>query len=407
MNPGQITAFSGINNRLPKDRLDAQKGPAFVHDAENVDLNAAGRFQRRAGYQRVLAGESCRCLWTGDGSLALFAQGAELHRFDGSGSTLVAELASNVAHVAYAATPLGVAWSDGFTLNLLRDGVSAPIAPSLPNPLPTAAAAAGGGLRAGIYGVCFATRLPSGQRSPMSLPAYVQVEEGGHIEISSTGHVLPVEYFVTTVNGEVFYRAGIVAVGATGAQLFVAQSDGQPIVHQVMGPLPPGSILAHHFGRLLSASGPVVSYSLPYEMGVHRPASDYLPLPGNVALLASVEAGLFVATDDETWFLPGGDISASNMVSRAPFGAVRGTLATVPNSNDLMWFSPRGAVRAMQDGSIRLMQDQHMAFGPSQSGASLFREDQGMRTLITALSGSKPSGGAVVGGYIEATVVAL
>lgn len=407
MKPGQITSFAGINNRLPKDRLDAQKGPAFVHDAVNVDLNPAARFQRRPGFQLALAGSNCRCLWEQGGDAALYADGAELRRFNGQTSELVAPLASSLAQVAYAETPQGVAWSDGFSVNLIRQGVSAPVVPALPNPMPVPSAAAGGGLSAGIYGVCFATRAASGQRSPLSLPTYLQVGQGGAIDITAAGHTQAIDYFVTTVNGEVFYRAGTIAVGEAGAQISMARSDGEPIVHQVTAPLPPGQVLEHHNGRLLSAQGSLISYSLPYQLGVYRPATDFLPLPGPCALMVSVTGGLFVATDETTWFLPGGEISASSMVKVAPFGAVRGTRTAVPNSTDVMWFSPRGAVRGAQDGSIRLLQDRHMAFGPSQSGATVIREENGMRTFIAALSGSKPTGGAVVGSYMDAKVVVL
>lgn len=407
MKTGQITAFAGINNRLPKDRLDGQRGPAFVHDAVNVDIDPAGRFLRRRGYARVVEASHCRSLFGAANGLGYYAAGTELRSFDGESSIVVGTLASIAANVAYAETPLGLAWSDGVSLNLVVGNASQPVAPRLPNPMPTVSGGAGAGLPAGTYGVCFASRNAAGQRSPLSAARYVTVPEDGLITIDVAGHSTPIDYFVTAANGEVFYRAGTIAVNEVRTHVALPQANGEAIAFEVQAPLPAGSILACHKGRLISAVGSVLSLSLPFQYGVYRPGVDFLPLTGDATLVASVEGGLFVATAKGTWFLPGGDLRAANMAQVAPYGAVPGTLTEIPNSKDLMWFSPRGAVRAGQDGSIELLQDDKLAFEPSPFGAAFFREENGMRSFIAALSGSKPTGGAVVGSYMDAEVISI
>lgn len=405
MTTGNITAFRGINNRLPKDRLDGQKGPPFVHDAVNVDLNTAGQFQRRPGYSRVVDATNCRSMHEADDGTALYAAGTELLSFDGSSSVVIADLSSAYVDVAYAKTPIGMAWSDGSTLNLIQAGVSRLMAPAMPNPTPSAAGAAGGSLPGGTYGVMFCTRTEDGQRSPMSLPQYVAVPEGGSITISAIAHAQAIEVLMTATDGEVFYRAGSIEPGDTSVVIPIQITSGEPVIYMVKALLPAGGILAIHKGRLISVVGAMMFHSMPFEFGIYRPAVDFTPFPDAITMVASVESGVFVATATKTWFMPGGDIGVSSMVARAPFGAIPGTLSKIPDSEDVMWFSPRGPIRGLQDGSIELLQDGQIAYEESASGASMFREENGLRTFIAALSGSTPTGSAVMGSYMDAEVI--
>lgn len=407
MKPFPINGFSGINNRAPTDRLPKDEaGRSAVADAVNVDLTEVGTFQRRPGSERVITGSNVRSL-TSSGGYGYYAAGSNLYRFDGvAPSESIATLASPFANVCYAETPSGLAWSDGFTLNLLRSGVTARLVPSMPNPAPIAVGQSGGSLREGMYAVCFATVLASGLRSALTEPAFVQVPENGRIRLTMASLLATVDVFVTAPDGDIFYRDRTLPIGTTLQDLSVITSSGEPVVHEVTASLPPADILAYSNGRLLSAQGQFVRYSLPYSLGLYKPGSGYIPFPDVVTLVAAVEGGVYMATAKKTWFFPGGDLSKSNMVEVAPYGATPGTLATIPNSQDVTWFSQRGPVRAGIDGSISLLQDKQIAFAPADSGASIYRETNGLRTLITALSGSSPgSGTAAFGCYMTARSV--
>jgi len=123
--------------------------------------------------------------------------------------------------------------------------------------------------------------------------------------------------------------------------------------------------------------------------------------------VASVEGGAYIATLSETWWFPGGDISKADAVRLLPYGAVRGTLSKMPNSTDLMWFTPRGPVRATQGGEVVALQDQQIAFPEADAGASIWRESNGLRQLISAITSNprSPPGAAVAGTYMEAEVI--
>lgn len=407
MKPYPIPGFTGINNRMPNDRLPGdESGRRAVHDAVNVDLTEAGTFQRRPGSALVVAGANVRSL-TSHGGYAYYASGDVLYRYSASTSPQsVATLASPHTGVCYTPTPSGLVWSDGYTVNLIANGASSRLAVPKPNPIPTATAQAGGGLRVGVYAVSFAAVTALQQRSALTDPVFVVVPEGGRIRLDMAALPSAIDVFVTAPDGDVFYRDRTLPIGTVQQDLSIITSSGEPVVYEVAAALPPGNILAYHNGRLLSAEGQFVRYSLPYNLGLYRPGSGYIALPEPVTLVAAVDAGVFVATAKATWFLPGGDIAQASMNDAAPYGAIAGTLAPIPNSKDVTWFTPRGQVRAGADGSLSLLQEKKIAFASADAGASIYRETNGLRTLITALSGSSPgSGTAAFGCYMTARSV--
>lgn len=405
MDPIKATRFTGINNRSPIDRLPVSDAGRAVRDALNVDMTSAGTFQRRPGQVREVTCTNARCMHEVAGG-ALYADGSELFLFDGSTSTLIAALSSQYAFVAYADTPLGTAWSDGYRLNLYN-GTSRLLSPAMPNPRPSVVGASGGALAAGTYGVMFSSIRSDGQQSAYTIPVYVTVPQGGVIGINSAGHTDAIAVFVTAADGETFYRAGTIAVGQTSLSIPFARADGQPVIFEVMDGLPPGSILAYHKGRLLSADGQALYYSLPYNMGLYRPAFDYILLPEEITLVAPVEGGVYLATLSETYWLPGGDLSSADMVKVAKYGAVKGTMTRDPESLDVMWFSPKGPVMGSPAGQITAPQDSNVAFPTATNGASIWRESNGLSQLISAISTnpSIPPGAAVAGTYMEAEVI--
>ena len=405
MQPFRIPGFNGINNRAPLDRLPkSEAGSYAVRDAVNVDLTQAGSFQRRPGYERVLEASGCRSLFR-DGPYIYYASEAQLMRFDGKSSQLVSTIASSISPVCYVKTPLGLVWSDAFHLYRTQGASTALLAVEAPNPAPVAQSMAGGSLAKGVYAVSFATIAADGQRSAMTEPEFVDVPANGKIRLSMNALTKPVDVFVTAVDGSIFYRDRTLPVGTTQQDLSIVASSGEPVEFEQLAPMPAGRMLALHNGRLLAAKGSFVWYSKPYHYALHKPNRDYFGLDADITLLASVEGGVYVATSGETFFMPGRDVAAASLDKIANYGAIPGTMTTIPNSTDLMWFSPRGPVRASQSGELALLQDRDIAFNPATSGASVLRESNGLRTFIAALQEQASTGAAMFGSYIEADTI--
>lgn len=405
MDSTKINRFTGINNRQPIDRIKPTDAGMPVRDALNVDLSDVGTLQRRPGTTKKLSGTNVRDLFQIQGG-ALFADGDRLKLFNGSSASEVATLTTPHARVSYVQTPLGVVWSDGYRLNVYK-GTSKRLAPATPNPEPFAVAASGGALTAGTYGVMFTSIRSDGQQSAPTIPVYVSVPQGGIIQVTASGHADRIAVFITAPDGEVFYREGSIEVGQSSAIFPLVRGEGQPVAFEVTADLPAGAILALHKGRLLSAVGPYLYFSQPWNMGLYRPATDFIPMAEDITLVAPVEGGVYLATLAETWWLPGGDITKADAIRLHPYGAVRGTLARLDDSNDLMWFTPKGPVRASQDGQIQALQEDAVVFPSADAGASIWRESNGLRQLISAISTnpSIPPGAAVAGSYMDAEVI--
>lgn len=404
MKPVRFERFAGINNRQPLDRLRTREDEARpVRDAVNVDLSASSTLQARWGYTKKLSGDSVRCLHgVSDG--ALFADGAKLYRYDGDEKVEVGSLASPTAHVAYTDTPLGTVWSDGYRLHIYK-GTSRLLSPAAPNPEPVASVVAGGSLVGGNYGVFCTTIRSDGQQSAPTYPQYLTVPTNGAIVVSAAGHTERIAVFVTACDGEVFYRAGTIEVGQASIAIPLHHADGQPVSYEYITDMPAGEILGLHKGRLLSAVGQYLYFSMTWAMGLYRPATDFIPFPDPVRLVAPVEGGVYVATAKETYWLAGPDISKADMVRVKKFGAVQGTLTY--DEMTPMWFTDDGPVAGSQDGQLQVLQDDAVAFPEATHGASIHREVNGLKQLISAISTNPavPPGAAVAGSYMTAEVI--
>jgi hypothetical protein len=400
----KIERFTGINNRQPIDRIKPTDAGMPVPDAVNVDLSASGTFQTRAGFELAAAASNPRSMFPVNSVGALVAVGSELMRFAGSSFSKVADLASSYAAVGYTKTPLGIVWSDGFNMGLVKNWINSQLLPAMPNPVPSVSVSAGGALPEGTYGVSFATTLPDGRRSPMTVPVYVDVPEGGRINVSTTSQAIPVLVFCTAVNGDVFYKVTPIQNGAIS--IGIDQQSGEAVTYEPSELIPPGRVLGFHDGRILSAVGPILYHSQPFSMGLHRPATDFIPFPADIRIIAPLNPGvLIVGTEQSHWLISGSLAQPESMVEIAPYGAVAGTMTEVPNSKALMWFTARGQVSASPSGELSLLQDAQIQFPRAHIGAGVFRETNGMRQYLATLANPVSSGAVVARSFIDARII--
>lgn len=407
--PYKAGPFLGVNNKLPGDKLRVPRtasggGGAFVRDAVNADLTAAGSFQRRPGSTLVLAGNRCRSLWAA-GDAGYFADGNRLLRFDGIGTVQVGALSAADALVSFTQTPRGVVWSDASQLCLIGGASSRPLAVPAPNPEPAVAAGSGGSLPQGSYLVAFANLNSAGERSALTPFNVVAVPANGAIDLTfAAGRTLDIQVFVSAVDGSQLYSEAIVAAAATSARLVLVTSQGSPVTDELEAAMPPGSIVREYRGRLLTAYGNTLFYSNPYDYGTYRPATGYVLLDAPVTLCEPDEDGVYIATALKTWFCRGADFASADLQLIAPFGAIPNTAVAEPNTLNLLWSTPRGAARAA-NGALVLVQDANVAFSQASNGAALFREENGLSQLISVLTGVVPTGAASASSYMDAETV--
>jgi len=362
-----------------------------------VDLSESGTFNSRHGFTSVVAGTRIRSGFSVDDFGALVANGSDLSKFDGSTLTKIADLGSPYGRVSYADTQNGIVWSDGLKIGVVRNWTNTSLAPNTPNPLPQVQVITGGSFPEGNYQISYAAQMADGRRSPMSFPVEIYIPVNGRLSITMPAQPYPVHVFLTPPNGSTFFRVGSFSSGS----LIVGSSNtsGEGVRFEVEEVIPPCRVLGFHNGRILAAIGGLLIYSKAYS-SLYRPASDFIPFPSDIRLIASVASGVFIATEKATHFIAV-DINEGTLTDVATFGATDGTLVSLPNSTDLMWFTPRGQVRVTQDGSFTLLQDKQIQFPNSAVGAAMFRETDGARQYVATLANPVPSGSAVARSFFE------
>jgi hypothetical protein len=405
--PVKLGPFLGINNKLPAEKLKLpQEQGAFVRDAVNVDLTSSGTFQRRPGYAKVVTGSTMRSLYAPlNSEVGFYADGSTLFRYNGASATPVGVLSDAHSDVTYADTPLGIIWSDNVSIRLVSGTVSTPVVPDVPNPVPVVTVADGGALKAGVYSVAFAATNSSGQRSALSGFQRVESLAEGRIQIALPSNHAQLAVFVSDADGAILYNTATIPASATGTfTISAVNRDGEPVPATYEAPLPAGA-LAYYRGRLLSAVGNYIYYSQPYQYGVYRPASDFIALDGPVMLCKPTQTGVYLATANDTWFLDGNDVATAELKPLAPYGAIPGTVVDEPNALNAFWMSPRGIVHTKDDNTIELKQDANIAFGKADTGATMYREENGLSQVVSVLTNVVPSGAASASSYMDATTV--
>lgn len=164
-------------------------------------------------------------------------------------------------------------------------------------------------------------------------------------------------------------------------------------------PVRPGRLLAYHFGRMyiVDAIEPnVVWFTEPYALGRVKLQKGFLQFASEVRVFAPVSDGIWCATAEETWWLDGTDPSefADKIMTANPtlnYGGVFGTGVKVPNDNDVMWMSQRGAIRASPGGKLKNLQEANVAVSYSSAGAAIFKEQDGIRSYVATIIPDQPS----------------
>lgn len=398
-NTTPIGPFSGINNRLPDHQLGVvergRKAGDYLRNAVNVDLTAAGTLQRRKGSTLVVPGSDCHSLWS-DGEQAFYVDGTNLKRFTGE---VVATGLAYGRPVSFCKAPTSdVIWTDGVRLEAIDQGA---VAVPTPNPAPTVTASTGGALHAGHYQVCITAVAADGRESGSTWPVQVQVQDSGRIEVSGLPGTL-VNIYVSPLNGDALY----LTASTTASSYIIPVMGAQGAQCQTLNlrPLPAGRFVREYHGRLLVADGSGLYYSEPWAYGLYNPLRGYIPQAG-ITLLEPGQTGVYVATAGKTYWLSGLDVDQVERVSELlPYGAIEGSAAHLENSNDIAWFSVRGLVIGTQDGQVKNMQEENIAVGAAQAGATLYREQDGMRQLVAAVSGAQESR-AAANSYMTMEVV--
>ena len=149
------------------------------------------------------------------------------------------------------------------------------------------------------------------------------------------------------------------------------------------------------------ALGSALIFSEPFTPNLRDEARGFELFPATITCLAAVEGGVFVVAD-KTYFIAGG----------FPAQAVRAVLdygapdqqAGYRDDGGAHWLSSSGVVVVAANGDIKNIQEDHMALSIGGAAATLWREADGMRAIVAALSEHGDTG-AGVGSYAQARII--
>jgi hypothetical protein len=194
-------------------------------------------------------------------------------------------------------------------------------------------------------------------------------------------------------------QSGVLRAGVTPAAWGAPDATGvmgQTYMSQIKG-----SIVRHFKGRLYAVDGRVVWATEPMDYLRVDLMRGFLMLESEITLFEPVSNGIYVGTQNEgVRFLAGPDFKQFQLLNADSLTAVRGSGVSVDGAvfdsqgQGAVWLTARGWVFGAGDGMTRRLTDKQLALPAYESAASMLREFQGMRQLLSFAKGGSESAGA-------------
>ena len=371
---------AGINNRQPDHALPT----GALRNAVNADMDPSGHVRRRDGYTKVVGGVGFRGGYTCPlGSYVI--RGTDLCRFNTDKTLTVLATGILGPTPAYAYFNNEVYFTDGLVCKVISaSGVrdwGLPIPPPSTSGVNLATAATG------TYLVSVTTVDAAGRESGASDVSTITVTNPNGTGTVTATSTATKNIYVSKPNGTTLYLDG------TGTELKTRN----------IGPPPAGQLVAVHKGRPCIASGSVLWVAEPYAPDWFNRISGFIQFPEYITVCLSVEGGLYVVSD-QAYFLRGAGPEDFQIVTGLPYRGVYGTGAHIPFSEDVVWYSERGVVYGSAGGQMQNIQEANVAPHTGTQGATLVREQDGLRQVVASVQGAAVSS-AAASSWVEMEVV--
>lgn len=384
-----ISGFSGSRNIDSK--FYAQKGIASPRIILNADCDISGELTARHGKTSYVALPNAHSLWAGTSCMLCVAAGV-LYSISNGVATSLGSVSGPTYPLSYVE-----AESKVYASNPYWQGVFTPSTGSVSSwgieltsgPMLSIAA---GNLPAGKYHVTM-TNVTSGELSGNGPIATITLTAEGGIQILNRPSGALV--WATDSDEYLFYLVGAV-------DTVVDIPTVEPLPSFMCSPPPYLDNLCYAFGRIWGSSGADVYYSQPFHYGWFRLTSNKFSFDSNVTLIADVATGVFVGTEDSTFFLAGTEPDKMQQ-NRIGESSIKGTLAYCNNLPDLesvlgtaekgqvnvpVWMTAEGIVAGSNAGTLYNLTKNKIKTGIPARGASLYRNLEGMFQFLTSFRNS-------------------
>lgn len=365
-----------------------------VLDALNIDFLQSGGVRSRRGFGPESPIDQGHSLSTVGGTTML-AIGEVLHVLESVTPLTTTALRTGLTATrpfSYAELAGEVWWSNGEDSGRCNsDHTDSPWAVPTPGSVPTLASTLVGTLQAGSYRVAISHAMTDGEESA-ALLASVDLASAGGIVVTLPAAQPGVDRFVVYCSGpdgSVLQRSTTVAA-ATASVTISSPAEGRALGQRAfLAPLPAGDQVAFFNGRLLSASGSILSYSDVYDFGLYNPAKNWIMLPDEIRVVAPCENGVFVGTASAVYWYAGTDIAQAEVFERIRSSSVRGTVFLHPNGKAVGWMSADGMLIGTPDGAITSPMRANGFLPPeAEHGNAFVLEHKGETHVIFSLDSS-------------------
>lgn len=384
----------GVNTVAPVTSLANDA----LREAINVDLFKDGRVRRRDGFTSVLSLPGAHSLFAAAG-VVLVADATTLYSADPVTWELTGvrdDLSGQP--VSYAQIADTIYFSDGAITGRYyprTGGARRGFGVANPNSAPVATTVGYGGFPAGVYQIGVTHFDDTGNESGCVALSSVELVDGQGIRLD---HIPVSEYstrvYVSAPNGSAgeLYSHGSFPPGTSVAELPFA-TVGRRLSTMFYEPMPAGTIVRHYNGRLFVATDSVLWYSAALRYGQHEPDFSFLQFPAEITVVEPGSDGLFVVAD-QTYFLQGVDPAQFKLLTVYQYGGIPRTGTQIPASilelelggSVPYWYADTGAVVGLPGGRVLSLMEGKVALPAYESGATLLREYDGLRQLITSLA---------------------
>lgn len=421
---------AGVNNVAPDSDLprDEKGNITALRKAVNVDLVGPSKKPRmRAGTTQKLDG-ACHSPATLRGGRHLFlVRNGDLGAWTreqidaGSGSTMI-RAAVGTRYLHYAEVNGDVYWSNTDVFRRIRGADLADLPGWIDCPgVPQVSAYDGvGGLNPGTYRIGVTWFDADAYQSGCAGLAEVTLIAGQGILVNRfpvpPEGAVRMRLYRTEADGEVLYACSDMLPGVT--QIILGAEDlGAQLETLWHTPMPPVALLRYWSGRLLGfEQDNVLRWSEALRVGLTTP-DNYMRLGARGTLLepigeGSEGAGCWVADHARTYWMAGNKPSEWRRVIKRDHAAVFGTSIVVPGNvlglettePVAYWLGSDGVFCAgLPGGELRPLTEGRLALPEGEIGASVFREYEGLRQIVTSFL-SRSNNALAIGDRVSASV---
>lgn len=393
-----IEQFAGLRNTVRPEHF----APGDLEVAENADINDALKLSRRKGTSTLVFAGDYHSLFA-DGDVMLGVVGGTLRRLFADGTTAVLRSGLTNARVSYAPMASRIYYTNG-VVNGCIDAGAARTWGIDPPPYQPVAAAIGGGIPAGVYQYAVTYVRSDGQESGTGASGQITLAAAGGIQFSaipvpSDPAITQKRLYLSPVNGDSLHRIQTLDASTTSATYSFELAGGAPLTTQFKQPPIVGHITVPFNGRILIARGRRLYCTDAYAPELLDLRRNFV-MSGHITLVAPVEDGVYLGTEDEVIFLAGDDPSKWTYKRLLAYGAIGGTVAygdaedVIPDAAGpvAIFGTEQGIVAGFNGGATKNLTKDRFQYPVTERGAGIVRAHGGMIQYLMVLEGTATAG---------------